>query len=77
MQMDFDDKSINFSGKIGLDKSMQMTVTLPWTHNGQRITLPLKGSVDRPEIDMGKLIEQQAQQELERQIRKGLEQIFK
>jgi hypothetical protein len=77
MQMDFEDKSINFSGKIGLDKSMQMTVTLPWTHNRQRITLPLKGSVDRPEIDMGKLIEQQAQQELERQIRKGLEQIFK
>ncbi|MBN1787555.1 MAG: hypothetical protein JW806_04090 [Sedimentisphaerales bacterium] len=77
MQMDFEDKSINFTGQIGLDKSMQMTVTLPWTHNGQRITLPLKGSVDKPEIDTAKLAEQILQKELERQAEKILEDIFK
>ncbi|MDD5010847.1 MAG: hypothetical protein PHQ00_01860 [Phycisphaerae bacterium] len=77
MQMNIDDKSINFSGQIGLDKSMQMTVTLPWTRSGQRIRLPLKGTVDRPEIDMSKLLEQQLQQELENQIKQGLEKIFK
>ena len=77
MQMNIDKKSINFSGQIGLDKSMQMTVTLPWTRNGQRIRLPLKGTVDKPEIDMSKLLEQQLQQELENQIRQGLEKIFK
>ncbi len=77
MQMNIDDKSINFSGQIGLDKSMQMTVTLPWTRSGQRVRLPLKGTVDKPEIDMSKLLEQQLQQELEQQIKRGLEKIFK
>jgi hypothetical protein len=77
MQMDIDKYPVNFAGRIGLDKSMQMAVTLPWVRNGQRITVPLKGTVSRPEIDMGKLIEQQAQQELENQIRKGLEKILK
>ncbi|MCX5634022.1 MAG: hypothetical protein NTW93_10180 [Phycisphaerae bacterium] len=77
MQMNFNDKPVNFSGRIGLDKSMKMTVTLPWTHNGQRITLPLKGTVDKPQIDMGKFLEEQAKQELQKQIEKGLEKIFK
>jgi len=76
MQMNIDKKSINFSGQIGLDKSMQMTVTLPWTHNGQRIRLPLKGTVDKPQIDVSKLLEQQLQQELEKQIQKGLEKLL-
>jgi len=77
MQMNFNDKPVNFSGRIGLDKSMKMNVTLPWTHNGQRIMLPLKGTVDKPQIDVGKLLEDQARQELERQIQKGLEDLFK
>ena len=77
MQMNFNDKAVNFSGKIGLDKSMQMNVTLPWTRSGQRIMLPLKGTVDKPQIDVGKLVEDQLQQELERQIKKGLEKILK
>jgi len=77
MQMDIDKYPFNFAGKIGLDKSMQMHVTLPWTRNGQRIMLPLKGTVNKPEIDMGKLLENQVQQELENQAKKVLEQIFK
>ncbi len=77
MQMDIDNKPVNFSGQIGLDKSMKMNVTLPWTYNGQRIMLPLKGTVDKPKLDVGKLVEDQARKELERQIQKGLEKIFK
>jgi hypothetical protein len=77
MQMDIDKYPVNFAGQIGLDKSMRMTVTLPWTRNEQRVTLPLKGTVDRPEIDINKLLEQQLQQELENQLRKGLEQLLK
>jgi hypothetical protein len=77
MQMDIDKYPVNFTGKIGLDKSMQMNVTLPWTRNGQRVMLPLKGTVNKPEIDMGKLLENQVQQELENQIKKGLENLFK
>lgn len=77
MQMNMDDKAINFSGRIGLDKSMKMTVTLPWERNNQRVRLPLKGTIDRPEIDMGQLLQDQLQQELQKQLEKGLKDIFK
>jgi len=88
MQMDVGNNPVNFKGAIGLDKSLDMTVTLPYTTAGRtarvggetrgaRITLPLKGTVDKPQLDTGKLIEQQLQGELEEQLRKGLENIFK
>ena len=68
--------AINFSGRIGLDKSMNMVVTLPFKLNGQRISIPLKGKVNRPEIDTEKLLQEQLQQELQRQIEKGLKELF-
>ena len=88
MQMDIGDNPVNFKGVIGLDKSMDMTVTLPYTSRGrtvrvgqeargQRIKLPLSGTVDKPNLDVGKLLESQLKQELENQLRKGLEGLFK
>jgi hypothetical protein len=88
MQVDVGDNPINFKGVIGLDKSLDMTVTLPYTSEGRtvrvgretrgrRITLPLKGTVDKPELDMGKLLEDQFKGELEDQALKLLEDLFK
>jgi hypothetical protein len=88
MQMDIGNNPVNFKGVIGLDKSLDMTVTLPYTTRGTtvrvdrqpiapRITLPLKGTVDKPTIDVGKLIENQAGQQLEDQLKKGLEKLFR
>ncbi|MGD8499360.1 MAG: hypothetical protein PVJ86_01860 [Phycisphaerales bacterium] len=88
MQMDVGDNPVNFKGTIGLDKSLDMTVTLPYTADGRtvrigretpgrRITLALKGTVDKPELDMGKLLEEQLKGQLEEQLRKGLEGLFK
>jgi len=88
MQVDLGDNPINFKGVIGLDKSLDMTVTLPYTTAGRtarvgretrgaRITLPLKGTVDKPQLDMGKLIELQLKGQLEEQLRRGLEDLFK
>jgi hypothetical protein len=88
MQMDIGDNPVNFKGVIGLDKSLNMTITLPYTAMGrtvrigretigQRITLPLKGTIDKPELDIGKLLESQLKQQLEDQLRKGLEELFK
>ncbi len=88
MQVDVGDNPINFKGAIGLDKSLDMTVTLPYTTAGRtvrlgretrgaRITLPLKGTVDKPQLDMGKLIELQLKGQLEEQLRRGLEDLFK
>ena len=88
MQMDIGDNPVNFAGVIGLDKSLDMTVTLPYTTggrtvrtgreaSGQRITLPLKGTVDKPQLDTAKLLELQLKGQLEEQLRKGLEGIFR
>jgi hypothetical protein len=88
MQIDVGDNPFNFKGAIGLDKSLDMTVTLPYTTAGRtarvggatrgaRIVLPLKGTVDKPELDMGKLIELQLKGQLEEQLRRGLEDLFK
>lgn len=88
MQMDIGDNPVNFKGVIGLDKSLDMTVTLPYTTEGRtarvdretkgvRITLPLTGTVDKPQIDTEKLFQNQLNQQLDNLLQKGLEQIFK
>jgi hypothetical protein len=76
MQLDVGDNPVNFKGTTGLDTSLNMTATLPYTMSGRtarvgektrdRISLPLRGTIDNPEIDVGKLLEEQA-------IKKGLE----
>ncbi len=76
MQLDIGDNPVNFKGVIGLDKRLDMTVTLPYTMGGRtarvdeksydRISLPLTGTIDEPELDLGKLFKDQA-------IKKGLE----
>jgi len=84
MQLDIGDNPVNFRGTIGLDKSLAMEVTLPYTFMGrtarvgektagERITLPLKGTLDKPELDTGKLLEEQ----LKKEVFKGLEKLLK
>jgi len=88
MQMDVGDNPFNFRGVIGLDKSLNMTVTLPYTTAGRtarvdkevkgtRISLPLRGTVDKPELDLGKLLEEQLKQQLEERLLKELEDVLK
>ncbi len=88
MQVDIGDRPINFKGVIGLNKSLDMTVTLPYTSAGktarvggktvgERITLPLKGTITKPELDTAKLLQDQVKQQLEEQLRRGLEGILR
>jgi hypothetical protein len=92
MQMYVGDNPVNFKGVIGLDKSLNMTVTLPYTTRGEtarigkethgrRITLVLKGTLDKPEIDFGRLLEEQLKQQLEEQLQEklleGLDKLLK
>jgi hypothetical protein len=92
MQMDVGDSPINFKGVIGLDKSLNMTVTLPYTTRGEtaklgretagrRITLVLRGTLDKPQIDVGRVLQEQLKQELEGQLkgklREGLDKLLK
>jgi hypothetical protein len=88
MQIDVGDNPVNFKGVIGLDKSLDMTVTLPYTSAGRtarigrqtagsRITLPLKGTVDAPKIDTSKLIQENLKGEIQNQLQRGLERLLK
>ena len=87
MQVDIDDNPLNFKGRIGLDKTLSMTVQLPWTTDfhsvktdrpsQDRITVPIEGSLDHPEIDTGKFIEKQGKELIEQEIMKQLDRLFK
>ena len=88
MQVDVGDNPINFKGVIGLDKSLNMTVTLPYTVDGrtvrvgkdtvgQRVSVSLKGTIQKPELDLGGLLQDQLKKQLEEQLRKGLERILR
>jgi hypothetical protein len=87
MQMDIGQTPVNFRGVIGLDKSLDMRILLPYTAGGrsvrtdrqtseQRIALPLTGTLDKPEIDFGRLLEEQLKQQLEQKLRESLQDIF-
>jgi hypothetical protein len=70
------DFTLQFSGKIGLeDQSLAMNVGIPV--NDRNIPVPLGGTLAKPKLDAGKLIESQGRQLLEQEIQRGLEKIFK
>lgn len=88
MQMDVGINPLNFRGVIGLDETLDMTVTLPYTISGKtvktgrkydspRITLPLTGTVTKPILDLSRLLTDQLQQQAEELIIKQLEKLFK
>ena len=73
MQMDIGNNPVNFKGVIGIeDRSLNMNVTLPYTTGGRtarageeaegrRISVPLTGTIDKPEFkvdvfDLGRQI---------------------
>jgi len=92
MRVDVGDNPVNFKGVIGLDKSLNMIVTLPYTLDGRtvrvgeeeagkRISIPLTGTIYHPDLDVGKLLELQLKQQLEEQIMEkifeGIEELLK
>lgn len=76
MEVDIGDNPVTFGGAIGLDGRLNMTVILPWTmqgrtvrigqeQRGQRIEVPLKGTISRPELDLERLLQNQLLRGLE------------
>jgi hypothetical protein len=68
MQLDVGNNPVNFAGAIAFDQRIDMKVTLPWTIGGRtarvgkestapRITLPLSGTLSKPELKVEKVIE--------------------
>jgi hypothetical protein len=66
MQLDVGKKPIVFSGRIGLDRRLQLEMQLPWTLSGQtirtgeeavdRIVLAVGGTIQKPQVDWGKML---------------------
>lgn len=84
MQIDVGDNPVNFAGAIGLDESLDMRVTTPYTTSGrtvrsgdpdqgQRVTVALTGTLDRPVIDMESVLDQLLQMGIQR----GLQELLK
>ena len=71
MQIDVGDTPLHFQGVIGVkDNSLNMTVTLPYSKKkeGKSISLPLRGTIKKPELDLDKLFEQQLKEQLHKQL---------
>ena len=88
MQLNVDNFPLNFGGSIGPNRKLQMTVTAPFILNSDfkfrpvriddkdvanRLRLPLTGTIDKPELDLGKLLKEQ----LKSQLRQRLEDELK
>jgi len=84
MQIDIGDNPVNFRGSVGLNEALNMTVVLPYTLEGRtvrvgqeqgvtRITVPLTGTITKPQLNLQNLIQSQFQE----QILKGLEDLLK
>jgi len=74
MQIDVGQKPFIFKGAVGLDETLNMMVTLPY---GGGVTVPLRGTVSKPKPDLGKLFENIAKKQLEGELKKSLEGLFK
>jgi len=76
MQIDVGDNPFNFSGAVGRDEKLDMTVLLPYTfegrtvrvgdesQKGRRISVPLTGTLSAPQFNVQKLLETQVLQGL-------------
>ncbi len=77
------DNPVNFSGRIGLDDSLQMKVVLPYTRGGRTVrvgdasqdrwVVDLTGTINQPQIKIDSVVDQL----LEMGLRRGLEGLFK
>ena len=64
---------LSFGGQIALDKTMGMTVKVPVSVSGNKINaiVPIMGMVDKPQIDVGKALQQTLGQGLLEGLLKG------
>jgi hypothetical protein len=87
MEMIVGDNPVNFGGVIGLDRSLNMRVTLPYTTRGEtvrvgkevkgeRILLPLRGNLNKPELDLSRLLEEQLIPQLNELLEGELDDLF-
>jgi hypothetical protein len=68
MQLDVGNNPVNFAGQVGPNRRLKLTMRLPWTLGGtsvrtgeesrDRISLSVGGTIQKPEVDWGKVLQQ-------------------
>ena len=86
LQMQFGDYLMTSRGGVGLDRRVQLTLTVPMEKNvsdptGSRtLQIPIGGTVDRPQLDTRGLLQnvgqQQLQKQVDQQLNRGLNKLF-
>ena len=65
-------------GSIGLDKTLAMDVEVPLSKGGEsKIVLPLSGTLDKPHLDMSKMLQKQGEEAIKDILRDKLKDILK
>ncbi len=87
LQFEFGDKPLNLIGQTGLDKSIDMTIELPWSILGQtatvgkdtqgRIAIPIEGTLDNPKINLAELIKKTTESVIKDVIKGELDNFLK
>ncbi len=92
MQVNLDRYPTNFGGSIGPNRILDMKVKTPYVlttdfkletvkigeqTTAERIILPLIGTIDRPELNWGRLAEEMLKQQLRQRLREELEELLK
>lgn len=79
LQVGFGNYLISSRGGVGLDKRVQLMLTVPLEKNaggntgGQTLQIPVSGTVDRPQLDTRGLLQNLGQQQIEKQFDKQLD----
>lgn len=92
MQINLDKYPTNFGGSIGPRRILNMKVITPYVLSkdfelqtvkigeettAERVKLTLVGTIDRPELDWGKLTEDLLKEQLKQRLQEGLEELLK
>lgn len=92
MQLNVDEYPVNFKGAIGPNRKLDMAIISPYVltsdfkietvkiddkTTAKRISLPLGGTIDNPELEWSRLLETIFNQHGEEILRRGLEELFK
>lgn len=72
LHMDLNGYQLTSSGGVGLDQRVQLVLDVPVEKNGQRIRVPVRGTVSRPIPDTAGLLQNFGRQQLQNKVNEKL-----
>lgn len=72
LDLEFGDVKIQSRGYVGLDHSLDLVATLE-AKNAEPVEVPIRGTLEKPEFDVGKAVGRAIENRLEKEVEKRLE----